>query len=167
MQKVSKRAVAAFRAGFRLVFTERSNAAHGNGGTIMSDAPTPVRLQLSRKKGFDLQALSLATNGLPAIVVTRGPGRKFGNPFKIKDAIAGNVKPEDARRSVVDAFKDWVTGGDAYWAGEGADIVRKHFLKNIHALRGKNLACTCGLDQPCHGDVLLRLAQPELFCEAI
>lgn len=28
--------------------------------------PKPVRLQLSRRKGFDLQALSMATNGLPA-----------------------------------------------------------------------------------------------------
>jgi len=26
----------------------------------------PVRLQLSRRKGFNLQALSLAVNGLPA-----------------------------------------------------------------------------------------------------
>lgn len=25
-------------------------------------------------------------------------------------------------------------------------------------LRGKNLACWCGLDQPCHADVLLELA---------
>lgn len=28
---------------------------------------TPVRLQLSRKKGFSLQALSLATNGVQII----------------------------------------------------------------------------------------------------
>jgi len=25
-------------------------------------------------------------------------------------------------------------------------------------LRGKNLACWCALDQPCHADVLLELA---------
>ena len=41
----------------------------------------PVRLQLSRRKGFDLQALSLTTNGLPAVVVAR-PG-KWGNPYKV------------------------------------------------------------------------------------
>ena len=36
-------------------------------------------------------------------------------------------------------------------------------LKEIQAtLRGKNLACWCPLDQPCHADVLLELAnRPE------
>jgi hypothetical protein len=29
------------------------------------------------------------------------------------------------------------------------------------ALRGKNLACWCPLDQPCHADVLLNLANSE------
>ncbi|MGO8055976.1 DUF4326 domain-containing protein, partial [Rhizobium leguminosarum] len=27
-----------------------------------------------------------------------------------------------------------------------------------HELRGKNLACWCPLDQPCHADVLLEIA---------
>lgn len=29
----------------------------------------------------------------------------------------------------------------------------------IAPLRGKNVACFCGLDKPCHGDVLLECAQ--------
>jgi hypothetical protein len=29
-------------------------------------------------------------------------------------------------------------------------------------LRGKNLACWCPLDQPCHADVLLELANQEV-----
>ncbi len=29
---------------------------------------------------------------------------------------------------------------------------------DLHELRGKNLACWCPLDQPCHADVLLELA---------
>lgn len=33
-------------------------------------------------------------------------------------------------------------------------------------LRGKNLACWCALDQPCHADVLLELANAPLRCEA-
>ncbi len=33
----------------------------------------PVRLRLSRAKGFNLQAHSLATNGLEAVNVARGP----------------------------------------------------------------------------------------------
>jgi hypothetical protein len=28
-------------------------------------------------------------------------------------------------------------------------------------LRGKNLACFCAIDKPCHADVLLELANPD------
>ena len=31
-------------------------------------------------------------------------------------------------------------------------------LKAIEALKGKDLACWCPLDQPCHADILLELA---------
>lgn len=41
----------------------------------------PVRLQLSRRKGFDLQALSRRTNDLTAVKASR-PGR-WGNPRRI------------------------------------------------------------------------------------
>ena len=40
---------------------------------------TPVRLQLSRRAGFNLQAASHARNGLDAVHVAR-PG-PWGNPF--------------------------------------------------------------------------------------
>jgi hypothetical protein len=33
-----------------------------------------------------------------------------------------------------------------------------HHPDMLAPLRGKNLACFCALDQPCHADVLLRLA---------
>ncbi|WP_375453762.1 hypothetical protein [uncultured Methylobacterium sp.] len=49
--------------------------------TRLSPEPTAVqavRLRLSRAKGFDLQAHSLAVNGLPAVVVARPT--KWGNP---------------------------------------------------------------------------------------
>lgn len=35
----------------------------------------------------------------------------------------------------------------------------------LDELRGKNIACFCGLDQPCHGDVLLDLSNAPI-CEA-
>jgi hypothetical protein len=41
----------------------------------------PVRLRLSRARGFDLQAASRALNGLPALNVAR-PG-PLGNPFVV------------------------------------------------------------------------------------
>lgn len=37
-------------------------------------------------------------------------------------------------------------------------LVSKHPPKDLAALRGKDLACWCPLDQPCHADVLLELA---------
>jgi hypothetical protein len=43
--------------------------------------PRPVRLHLSRAKGFNLQKHSRAVNGLPAVNAAR-PG-KLGNPFKV------------------------------------------------------------------------------------
>jgi hypothetical protein len=42
----------------------------------------PVRIQRRRAKGYDMQAVSRATNGLDCISVTR-PGR-WGNPYDVK-----------------------------------------------------------------------------------
>lgn len=93
----------------------------------------PVRLQLSRRKGFDLQALSIATNGLPAINCAR-PGKR-GNPYKV-----GSVLIPD-QQAAVDAFVANLPLGD--------------FAKD---LRGHNLACWCKPGTPCHADVLLEIA---------
>ena len=46
----------------------------------------PRRMQLSRRRGFSLQAESKALNGLPAKRVTR-PG-PWGNPFTIEETAA-------------------------------------------------------------------------------
>lgn len=35
---------------------------------------------------------------------------------------------------------------------------RAFFLDKVRELRGKNLACWCALDKPCHADTLLELA---------
>lgn len=130
----------------------------------------PVRLQLSRRKGFNLQALSQATNGLPAVKVTRrGP---WGNPFEVW-------------QDTYESAPNWhVSDGPCHWgpfttkAEAVAEAVRlhraeitvegphNHRLKRpvptrsdiIKALRGKNLACWCALSAPCHADVLLELA---------
>lgn len=37
----------------------------------------------------------------------------------------------------------------------------KRFEEYIAPLRGMNLACWCPLDQPCHGDVLLEIANTD------
>ncbi|NLH45606.1 MAG: DUF4326 domain-containing protein, partial [Acholeplasmataceae bacterium] len=38
-----------------------------------------------------------------------------------------------------------------YWADKFREL-------NISELKGKNLACWCSLNSPCHADVLLRLS---------
>lgn len=92
---------------------------------------SPVRLQLSRRKGFDLQALSMATNGLPAVNVARPS--KWGNPWTVENT---------GRIDAVLRF-----------ACETAPLL------DVSPLRGKNLACWCALDgEPCHADVLLEIA---------
>jgi len=122
---------------------------------------TPLRLQLSRRKGFDLQELSRATNGLPAIAVARPS--TWGNPFKI----AGKVTPAVA----VSRFRRLLTGRmgpsgiyDLYPADNQCafactldrwSLTHRH---RVRELRGHNLACWCPPGQSCHADVLLELA---------
>lgn len=144
---------------------------------------TPVRLQLSRKKGFDLQALSRATNGLPAVNVAR-PG-KWGNPFDFRKSDCGWIALSYGCRgdrlgrqyASVRAFREWIA------PGEGKRTVRMErgmvmgnetkivaigprvvagmapSLDDVReTLAGKNLACWCKPGDPCHADVLLALA---------
>ena len=109
----------------------------------------PVRLQLSRRKGFNLQALSLRTNGLSAIVVTRA-SKKWGNPYYV-----GMFREYDRADAVRD-FKKWRAGdhGARAWAGAPPSDTEIQV-----SLRGRNLACTCPLDGgPCHADMLLEIA---------
>ncbi len=96
----------------------------------------PVRLQLSRRAGFNLQEVSRATNGLDAVNVAR-PGR-HGNPFVVSDTQTAEQAVERFRERA----EEWV----------------KDQPELIADLRGKNIACWCQLGDPCHGDVLLELA---------
>lgn len=138
----------------------------------------PVRLRLSRCAGFDLQALSQAANGLPAVVVTR-PGR-WGNPYQVwQDGYA--ARPNWHVSDGPCHFGPFATKAEA--ATEAVHLYREevtiegphnHRLRRpvptqadiIKALRGKNLACWCKPGTPCHADVLLRLANGPT-CEAV
>lgn len=116
----------------------------------------PVRLQLSRKKGFNLQEHSRSVNGLEAVNVARPS--IFGNPFTKRQAL--DVGYSGSNELLVTAFRDWIGGGEDYWRGVECGWARSRLLNNIEALRGKNLACWCKSDEPCHADVLLELANP-------
>jgi uncharacterized protein DUF4326 len=111
----------------------------------MSDAPKPVRLQLSRKKGFSLQDASWSLNGLQAVSVAR-PG-KWGNQFLIADF---------GQKGAVRQYRRWVDGFVMYASQlEGRDEL---LAAAVVELYGKNLACWCKPGDPCHADILLEIA---------
>ena len=124
----------------------------------MTGSP-PIRIQLRRAKGFRLQEFSAAQNGLPAVKVDRST--KFGNPFTqagCRDAGITGSDTEIAARCV-SAFRVWLgRHWRENWDGEESGHRRARLLAGISSLRGKNLACWCALDQPCHADALLEIA---------
>jgi hypothetical protein len=93
-----------------------------------------VRIQRKRTKGWKM----------PENTVYVGRGTMWGNYASLR---LGLTKGAVA----VDLFRDWIRHeASSAWKGRmKAD------------LRGKNLACWCREDEPCHGDVLLELANPE------
>ena len=74
---------------------------------------------------------------MPPNTIYVGRGSTWGNPFTFENS--GNVHP---------AIR---------FACETAPLLSRECFA---PLRGKNLACWCALDQPCHADVLLELANP-------
>ncbi len=108
----------------------------------------PQRIQLSRRKGWRM----------PDNTVSVARPTKWGNPWTVKDYMEAGYRPthDEAVRVCVEAFEAWMKR-EQYWAhGTGT-----HPPPDATELRGKNLACWCPLDQPCHADVLLELANKE------
>lgn len=114
-------------------------------------ARLPRRVQLSRRKGWRK----------PENTVVVARPSKWGNPFTIDGAIAAGYSEnrEDGREIAAGAFRDWMHG-NTWAAGSGPEWEsrRLRMLAELAELAGKNLACWCPLDQPCHADVLLELA---------
>lgn len=127
----------------------------------------PVRLCLSRAKGFDLQAASRAANGLPARSVARP--HLFGNIFRIGE----HATAADAVRSfrkfllvwsdtkIVDATK-FENGAAAPMEGIGMLVLRNRIRANLWHLKGKNLACYCREGSLCHADIYLDILRSDL-----
>lgn len=112
----------------------------------------PQRVQLRRTKGWRLPQGTVSV-ARPSI---------YGNPFTIEKAIEiGYAKADTARAFVVEVFGEWLASSphqDRWWQGPESDQRRAAIQAAIPRLRGKNVACWCPLNQPCHGDVLLELA---------
>jgi hypothetical protein len=88
----------------------------------------------------------------------------WGNPFNLTDATeAGYTNP---RRACVSHFAAWLSGAadypDVYTVG-GRRLDRRWMREHLPTLAGRNVCCPCRPDEPCHGDVLLRLANPSKF----
>ena len=108
----------------------------------------PRRIQLRRTKGWRKPE--------GAIVVAR-PTR-WGNPFTVA---------EHGREGAVSAFRQMT---DRYSGTRSGWLIRGGVCHTFTTypgdaeisseLAGHDLACWCPLDQPCHADVLLELANP-------
>jgi hypothetical protein len=79
---------------------------------------------------------------MPADAVYVGRPSRWGNPF-----IVGDAPGQYTRESSLALFRIYATN-----ARRSPDW--------LEPLRGRDLACWCPLDQPCHADILLELANP-------
>lgn len=107
---------------------------------------TPKRLQLRRTKGWRKP---------PGAIVCTRSSKRWGNPFRIGDVLDVSVPPQIifltiTRDLAVDLFRAWA-------------LERPEFCAAVRAeLAGHDLACWCPLDQRCHVDVLLEIANPRI-----
>lgn len=121
----------------------------------------PQRIQLRRAKGWRM----------PENTVKVDRTTKWGNPYRV-------IK--ESGRMWCGHTKSWQPIYSVYIGptliarcsskDEALAISVRRFLGKCHympstidlaPLRGKNLACWCPLDKPCHADVLLELANAE------
>lgn len=79
---------------------------------------------------------------MPPKAVYVGWPTKWANPFHVGDIAAGGV--ELSAEDAVILYK--------------AFTAQEYPASELAKLRGRDLACWCELDQPCHADVLLELA---------
>lgn len=90
----------------------------------------PQRIQRKRTKGWTM----------PVNTVYVGRPSRGGNPYRASGATTA--------AEAVAMFRDYLR------RAPDQDEVRTY----LNSLRGKDLACWCPLNQPCHADVLLELA---------
>lgn len=113
----------------------------------------PDRIQLRRTRGWRKP---------PGAVVVARPTR-WGNPFTATGAVEHGFAATiaEAASLCVAEYRRWLGGAgdlhDTYDVG-ARTYDRRWIRANLHWLTGRDLACWCASGQPCHADVLLRLA---------
>ncbi len=103
---------------------------------------TPKRIQRKRMRGWRM----------PQGAVYVGRGTMWGNPFDWRMCPTDIAPPAWARGAAVDAFREKLLRGC------GEHELRCTIAEIRRDLQGRDLACWCPLDHPCHADVLLALA---------
>jgi hypothetical protein len=113
----------------------------------------PIRIQRSRSKGWRM----------PENTVYVGRPSRWGNPYDWRNAhyLEGMqfCSDTEARATMVAMFREAL--------GRPLMYPQLPTQEQIKELRGKNLACWCPLDQPCHADVLLELANQDALIMAL
>ena len=100
----------------------------------------PKRIQRRRTRGWRM----------PEGAIYVGRPTRWGNPFHLIDVLEA-LGDAEGRADCVRSYRLWLYGDEAYIKlASATDAIRE--------LRGKDLACWCPLDQPCHADVLLEIA---------
>jgi len=87
---------------------------------------------------------------MPENTVYVGRGTIFGNPFK--------VTYFRSYEEAVALYTGLLLGKFDKLKLKFPTDCKKKILANLHKLKGKNLACWCPLDKPCHADVLIEMA---------
>ena len=103
----------------------------------------PQRIQRKRTKGWRI----------PPNTVYVGRGTRWGNQFRVGD--------DGSAAQCVRTYSDTLFPYRHHGPMSGMEhfLISEANMREVQAdLRGKNLACWCPLDQPCHADVLLEMA---------
>lgn len=115
---------------------------------------SPVRVQRKRTKGWRM----------PEGAVYVGRPTKWGNPYVVGAVLCDRTAYDDNgrvrdRQHAVDLYRRWIegaTGGLRTSFGPTSSAFLT--MGDPRDLAGRDLACWCPVDQPCHADVLLDLA---------
>lgn len=109
--------------------------------------PAPRRVQRKRTKGWRMPPHTVYV-GRP----TRwGNGHRIGEKYLFVDELW--AKPPDRGDRLLTSNRDLAAA-----FRQDVGLLEPHELVEwIAPLRGRDLACWCPLDQPCHADVLLEL----------
>lgn len=129
----------------------------------------PKRIKMSRQHPWRAE-------NPDAVIVARPT--KWGNPFATRIPHGETLQGSATRALLAAQYRAWVTNQSVstqqiinamplvdeqgrIWVASSSAQHRPTLREIRTELAGRDLACWCPLDQPCHADVLLELANPE------